>query len=168
MSLLLLGLMLGCNTPRLVSSSAPGADFGLYHTYKMATYEARINVAYPAYDNPANRALILAAIDQELIGMGYASTEYSPELLVVYDMVITNMVDPRYDSAVVYKPWVDTRLDSFNYTQGLMRIQLIDYKTSELLWQGSITGILNSSPERFAKRLRKDVGKIFASLSERL
>ena len=168
MGLLLIGLILGCNTPRLVSSSAPGTNFGLYHTYQMAAYEARINVAYPAYDNPANRVLILTAIDQELISMGFANTEHSPDLIVVYDMVITDMVDPRYDSAVVYKPWVDTKLDSFNYTQGLMRIQLIDNKTSELVWQGSITGILESSPERFAQRLRKDVGKIFASLSERL
>lgn len=161
-------LIPGCDTPRLVSSAAPGVDFSLYQTYQMASYETRINITYPTYDNAETRLLILEAINQEMVGLGYTSVEHSPDLLVVYDMVITAMVDPRYDSAVIYKPWVDTKLDSYNYTQGIMMIKLIDNEKSEIIWQGSVTDILDNSPERFKHRLRKDVGKIFASLSERL
>ena len=168
MRLLLLALILGCDTPRIVSSQAPGVDFNAYKTYQIATYIDGINITYPNYDNPTNRAIIVEAIASELNDIGYTKVEKLPDLLVIYDMVITDMVDPRYDSAVIYKPWVDTKLDSFNYTEGLMRVRLIENENSELIWQGSVTGILDSSPERFAQRLRKDIGKIFASLSERL
>ena len=77
------------------------------------------------------------------------------------------MVDPRYDSAVIYKPWVDTKLDTFNYTEGLTTIQLIDFNASEMIWQGSVTGILVQSPEKFQQRITKDVAKIFATLPSR-
>ena len=168
LSLLILVFILACDTPRIVSSAAPGVDFKQFKSYQLADYDKKVNVTHPAYDNPTNREIIITAINSQMNALGYSYLKENPDLLVIYDIVITDMVDPRYDSAVVYKPWVDTKLDSFNYTEGLMIIRLIDCKSSEMVWQGSVTGILDKSPERFQHRIPKEVGKIFASLSEQV
>lgn len=167
MSLLLLVLILACDTPRIISSAVPGVDFKQFKTYRLVDYDLKRNITHPAYDNPTNRDIIVRAINNQMTNLGYSYSEESPDLLVIYDIVITDMIDPRYDSAVVYKPWVDTRLDTFNYTQGLMSIKLIDSEKSEMIWQGSVTGILDKSAEKFQHRIPKEVGKIFACLSKR-
>ena len=75
MRLLLLALILGCDTPRIVSSQAPGVDFNAYKTYQIATYIDGINITYPNYDNPTNRAIIVEAIASELNDIGYTKVE---------------------------------------------------------------------------------------------
>jgi hypothetical protein len=100
--------------------------------------------------------------------MGYAPVEENPDLLVAFDMVITEKVDPRVDSAVVYKPWVDTKTDSFSYTEGLLVIRLIDKKAGNLVWQGSLSGIMNRKPEKFGYKIDHYIAKLFAALAEHM
>ena len=76
------------------------------------------------------------------------------------------MIDPRVDSAVIYKPWVDTKIDSFNYTEGLLVIRLIDYREGKMVWQGSLSGILNHKPNKFEKKLERYIAELFSSLPE--
>lgn len=163
----LLLIILGCDTPRIVSTAVPGLDFGSYKTYQITEAQNKADITHPAYDNDSNRAVMIESIRNEMAKLGLDYQLQAPDLLVVYNLVITDMVDPRYDSAVIYKPWVDTRLDSFNYTEGLMTIKLIDYEASEMVWQGSVTGILDRSPEKFKQNIKKDVAKIFATLPSR-
>lgn len=167
LGLFLLVILLGCDTPRIISTAVPGVDFTSYKTFQISESQQKTDITHPAYDNPENREIMLESIRQEMTKLGYEHTSASPDLLVVYKLVITDMVDPRYDSAVIYKPWVDTKLDTFNYTEGLTTIQLIDFDASEMIWQGSVTGILVQSPDKFQQRISKDVAKIFATLPSR-
>ena len=165
-SLILFLFVLGCDTPRIVTSAVPEVDFNNYATYQVAETQDQANITHPSYDNPTNRGILIQAINDEMQKLGYSYDLNKPDLIVMYNLVITEMVDPRYDSAVVYKPWVDTQLDSFNYTEGIMVVKLIDFEQSEMIWQGSVTGILDQSPDKFEKLIRKDVGKLFAMLKE--
>ena len=88
--------------------------------------------------------------------------------MVVFDIIITDKVDPRVDSAVIYKPWVDTRTDSFNYTEGLLVVRLIDQSAGTMIWQGSLSGILNNKPEKFGRKADTYMTLLFASLVERV
>lgn len=166
--ILLVIFFTGCSAPIITSNCDESADFSLYRTFSYGTYQATTKPAHPEYNNAENRQLIKQAISNELIKLGYAEKENNGDLMVLFDFIITEMVDPRVDSAIIYKPWVDTKTDSFNYTEGLLVIKLIDNKEGNLIWQGSLSGILNNKPEKFGRKADFYMTKLFAALVEHM
>ena len=156
---------LGCSGPTITSNFDTSVDFNSYETFAITTYKAKLKSNQQEYENPKVTEIIRQAITKELNKAGYKLTTEAPDLLVVYDIVITEMVDPRVDSAVIYKPWVDTKIDTFNYTEGLLVVRLIDRAEGNMIWQGSLAGILNRKPEQFAKRVDTYLAKLFTSLT---
>ena len=165
---IVLGIFIGCSSPVITSNSGPGVNFNSYTTFCFADYDPEMPVARPDYNNPHNRQIIEAAIIKELEHLGFQKVERNSELMVQYDIIITEKFDPRVDSAVVYKPWVDVKADTFNYTEGLLVIRLIDRVPGKLVWQGSITGILNRQPETFGKKIEKYLAELFSGLAGRM
>ena len=161
-------IFIGCSRPVITSNSGSGTDFGSYNTFCFADYNPEMPVARPDYNNEQNRAIIEAAIITELQHLGYEKVDRNSELMVEYDIIITEMFGPRVDSAVIYKPWVDTRTDPFNYTEGLLVVRLIDRVPGKLVWQGSISGILNRKPETFGKRIEKYIAELFSGLAAQM
>ena len=159
---------IGCSVPTITSNCDESADFSSYKTFAYTSYEASTKPAHPEYNNPENRRIIQQAITNELVMMGYAPIVENSDLLVAFDMVITEKVDPRVDSAVIYKPWVDTKTDSFSYTEGLLVIRLIDKRAGNLVWQGSLSGIINRKPEKFGQKIDHYIAKLFAALAEHM
>jgi len=157
---------IGCASPTITSNCDETADFNAYKTFMISPQPSEIITQHPEYDNPDNRAMIIKTITEELTDIGYTQVSDQADLLVNFDIVITEMVDPRVDSAVIYKPWVDTRIDSFNYTEGLLVIRLVDQEEGKLVWQGSLSGILEKKPLAFGHRLDKYTTKLFRSLKE--
>ena len=166
--ILLTIFFIGCSVTTITSNCDESADFSSYQTFAYQTYEESSNPAHPEYNNPTNREIIQQAITNELLNMGYVVAEENPDLLVAFDMIITEMVDPRVDSAVIYKPWVDTKVDSFSYTEGLLVVRLIDREAGNMVWQGSLSGILNRKPEKFGHKINRYIGKLFAALAEHM
>jgi hypothetical protein len=162
---IVLWIFVSCSRPVITSNSSSGTDFNRYTTFCFADYDPEIPVARPDYNNPKNRGIIEAAIITELETLGYKKVARDSELMVQYDIIITEKFDPRIDSAVVYKPWVDVQTDTFNYTEGLLVVRLIERVPGELLWQGSITGILNRKPETFGKNIEKYLAELFTGLA---
>lgn len=158
----------GCSSVTITSNCDESANFKDYQTYVFATPESTNVSLHPEYDNPKNRKLIETAIKAELTIIGYSEHNTDADLLIKFDLIVTEMVDPRVDSAVIYKPWVDTKIDSFNYTEGLLIIRMIDQKKGGLIWQGSLSGVLNKEPNKFGNKLDKYVAKLFAALSEHM
>lgn len=165
---ILLFFFMSCSAPVITSQSDSQADFNEYATFCFAEYDPEMPVARPDYNNPQTRAIIEAAIIKELQHLGFKLVERNSELMVQYDIIITEMVDPRVDSAVVYKPWVDVQNDTFNYTEGLLVVRLIDRVPGKLVWQGSLTGILNRKPETFGKKIEKYMAELFSGLAEQM
>ena len=158
----------GCSAPVITSNCDESADFSLYKTFSYGAYQESAKPLHPEYNNSENRQLIKQAITNELIKLGYTEKESDGDLMILYDIIITEMVDPRVDSAVIYKPWVDTKTDSFNYTEGLVVVKLIDYKEGNMIWQGSLSGILNNKPEKFGRKADFYMTKLFAALVEHM
>lgn len=165
---IVLWIFIGCSTPTIVTNSDSNTDFNSYTTFCFSDYDPELPVARPDYDNPQNRAVIEAAIIAELEKLGYTKVERDSELMVQYDIIITEKFDPRVDSAVVYKPWADTRMDSFNYTEGLLVVRLIDRSVPRLIWQGSLTGILDRNPDSFGKKIDDYIVDLFTSLGSQM
>ena len=163
-----LWIFIGCSSPNIATNSDSTADFKSYSTFCFSDYNPELPVARPDYDNIKNRAVIEAAIIGELEKLGYVKVERNSELMVQYDIIITEKVDPRVDSAVVYKPWADTKMDSYNYTEGLLVIRLIDRPRSKLIWQGSLTGILDQNPDNFGKKIDGYILDLFAGLGSQM
>jgi len=158
----------GCSSVTITSNCDKNANFNDYKTYSFAPSENGTNSLHPEYDNLANRKLIQQAISNELANIGYSLSEVKADLLIKYDLIVTEMVDPRVDSAVIYKPWVDTQIDSFNYTEGLLIIRMIDQQKGNLIWQGSLSGVLNKEPDKFGNKLDKYVANLFQALREHM
>lgn len=161
-------IFIGCSSPVITSNSGTGIDFNSYSTFCFADYDPEMPVSRPDYNNPQNRTVIEAAIIAELENLGYKKVDKDSELMVQYDIVITEKFDPRVDSAVVYKPWVDVQADTFNYTEGLLVVRLIDRVPGKLVWQGSMAGILNNKPETFGKKIEKYIAELFSGLARQM
>lgn len=159
---------IGCSAPTITSNCDETADFRSYKTFSYGAYQVSTKPAHPEYNNPENRQLIQQAISNELTKLGYTEIETNGDLMILFDIIITEMVDPRVDSAVIYKPWVDTKTDSFNYTEGLLVVKLVDYKGGNMIWQGSLSGILNNKPEKFGRKADFYMTKLFAPLVEHM
>jgi hypothetical protein len=166
--ILLLIFFIGCSAPTITSNCDESADFSLYRTFSYTTYSSSENPTYPEYNNIDNRQIVKQAITKELIKLGYTESEGDGDLLVAFDVIITERIDPRVDSAVIYKPWVDTKIDSFNYTEGLLVVRLVDQAGGNLVWQGSLSGILNNKPEKFGRKADIYMTKLFAALVEHM
>ena len=166
--ILLTLLFIGCSVTTITSNCDESADFSSYKTFSYQAYEESSKPVHPEYNNLANREIIQQAITNELLSMGYKPVAGNPDLLVAFDMIITEKVDPRVDSAVIYKPWVDTKIDTFSYTEGLLVVRLIDREKGNMVWQGSLSGILNRRPEKFGHKINHYIAKLFATLAEHM
>ena len=165
---LLFLFFVSCSAPTITANYDESVNFKLFQTYSFVTYE---NISKPVrtdYNNPENRELVSNAISEQLTSLGYTLAENKADLSVVFDIIITEMVDPRVDSAVIYKPWVDTKIDSFNYTEGLLVVRLIDAEHGKMVWQGSLSGILNKDADKFGKNMDVYIRKLFSSLATRM
>jgi len=165
---LVLIFFVGCSAPTITSNSEKSTNFNSYSSFSLANRKAILRPNQHGYENPEINKIIKQAIANELIAAGYKLVKDNPDLLVVYDIVITEMVDPRVDSAVIYKPWVDTKIDSFNYSEGLLVVRLIDQRKGKMVWQGSLSGILNRNPKQFSKRAETYISKLFVSLHKQI
>lgn len=159
---------IGCSTPTITSNYDELVNFKSFSTYSFVSYKNTDKPVRADYDNPENRELVKNSIAQQLTKFGYRESNSKADLSVVFDIIITEMVDLRVDSAVIYKPWVDTKIDSFNYTEGLLVVRLIDQDLGKMVWQGSLSGILNKDSEKFGENADTYIRKLFASLSKKL
>jgi len=159
-------IFIGCSAPITTSNFDKSTDFALFKTFSILEGKAKLLTDQREYVNPEAKKAIKQALTNELIKAGYRAVSKNPDLLVVFDIVITEMVDPRVDSAVIYKPWVDTKIDSFNYTEGLLVVRLIDQAKGKMVWQGSLSGILNYKPKQFNKRAKTYIAKLLGGLNQ--
>jgi hypothetical protein len=82
-------------------------------------------------------------------------------LLVAYTMSIRDMTDTRIDSARIFKPWVDFKQDTFSYTEGAFTLVLMDAKTSRVIAQSQIAGVLDRDPKQFRTAIPRLIKKMF-------
>lgn len=158
----------GCQVSSFTARVVPGIDLSQYNSFAFADYPAYINITQPEYDNPENRALIEQSIVNEMESWGLKQSKLGKKLWVAYTLSIKDMTDTRIDSAVIYKPWVDLKQDTFNYTQGAFSLVLLDADTKKVIAQSQIEGIMDRDPKRFKSSIPRLVKKMFKRIENEI
>jgi hypothetical protein len=107
------------------------------------------NVIIPSSIDETNTA-IKDGIENELVGRGYRENEASPDLLIVYQVFDQRAtlhgyhpVEPTGPQGSQVRQPSDTT--TFVLEPGSLMISMIDAKTSEMVWNGFSSGLIDNS-----------------------
>ncbi len=159
-------ILAGCKVSSFTTITAPNAKLDSNKTFRLVEYVNQVNITQPEYDNADNRKLINTAIINELANRGLNQNQSSSDLIIAYTLLIRDMVDARVDSAVVYKPWLDTKQDSFNYTEGAFTLVIMDDKTGNILAQSQLESVMDRDPKKFKSAIPHMIKKMFKRIEE--
>lgn len=159
-------LISGCKISSFTTSVVPNTSFNSYQTFRVVEFPHQINITQPEYDNPENRALINKEIRDEMLDWGLTEKIDTADIVLTYTLLIRDMVDTRVDSAVVYKPWVDTQQDSFNYTEGALTLFFMDDATGEIIAQSKLEGVMDRNPKKFNSALPRLIKMMFKKIED--
>lgn len=165
--LLVILICLGCSASKISCYYDESIDFRGYSSFNVLSFEKDASLSAPAFDNPFNRRIIMSALNREMKNLGYSYREDAPDLLASFELEVKEMVDPRVDSAVRYKPWLDSTQDTFNYTEGILTVQISD-ADHHTLWEGTTSEILDRKSGHYDKVLNRRITKMFRTLTPRM
>ncbi len=163
---LLLLLITGCKISSFTTIVSPNTSFDSFHTFRVVKFPHQVNITQPEYDNLQNRELIDQAIIDEMLGWGLVEQTDTADIIVTYTLLIRDMVDTRLDSAVIYKPWVDTKQDSFNYTEGAFNLVIMDDGSGGIIAQSQLESVMDRNPKKFKSAIPKMVKKMFKRIKD--
>jgi len=163
---LILLLIFGCKVSSFTTIVAPSVSFENQKTFRLVDYSDQVNITQPEYDNADNRQLINKSIIDEMSDWGLTQNQAESDIIVTYTLFIRDMVDTRLDSAVIYKPWVDTKQDSFNYTEGAFTLIFMDDKTGNILAQSQLESVMDRDPKKFKSAIPRMIKKMFNRIED--
>lgn len=162
----LLLILASCKVSSFTTIIAPNASFQSYKSFRLVEYPHQINITQPEYDNQENRSLINQSIINEITSWGLVQNQEKSDIMITYTLLIRDMVDTRIDSAVVYKPWVDTQQDSFNYTEGAFTLIIMDDETGNVIAQSQLESIMDRNPKKFKSAIPHLIKKMFSRIED--
>lgn len=162
--LLLLFIVVSCDSVRVYSDYDKSADFKQYKTFAfMKSGIDKVEIS------DLDKKRILNAIDQQLSAKGMTKSE-TPDLLVNIftksrEEVSVNQFNAGwgYGWGWGWNPYMyggQTTVSSS--TEGTLYIDLIDAKKKELIWQGEGTGTLSKNMDRKDEIVNNIVSQILA------
>jgi hypothetical protein len=122
----------GCSAtkPSLYRLQAPDVDLRRYRTFAFFP-------AAPSQESPLVRRWLMEAARSELERRGYAYDPLLPELLVNVGATVEERHALR-SAPGPYQGWNGLQTD--DYLQGVLSVDLIDVRRRELVWQGAAKG----------------------------
>ena len=153
----LLALAAGCATrPDVLAHQEPGADLTAYRTF--AFYES----ASPTYMSLAEKRLRSAAREQ-LERQRYTYDERQPDLRVNYALHVVEKQDLRPASSTGRFGYrVSGGVESVDYRQATLAIDLVDTRRNALVWRAVAQGRLDTDAmERPGPAIDAVVGQMF-------
>jgi hypothetical protein len=108
---------------------------------------------------------IVNAIDRELAARHMTKTtmDQNPDFVVAYHTGVrdkTQVVDWGYDWGFTYGPWYTPSARTYHvetYREGTLIIDLVDWKTKQMIWRGVGRKALDPNPPDNPERLTKSV-----------
>ena len=163
--ILFVSIFNSCDSIRVSSDYNKNVDFSSLKSYafsKDGIDQVKIN--------DIDKKRILKAIDVELYNKGFRKNSINPDFIINFFTETNQKINyypssNYYGSAVSYGgmghyagSWY---LDSYNYNEGVLFIDIVDNKNSELVWQGIGKGyIYTDKPEKKNAKINAIVGKI--------
>lgn len=159
-------LITGCKVSSFTTIVAPSVSLDAFKTFRMVDFPHQVNITQPEYDNQENRLLINQAISNEMEAWGLTEQADTADIIITYTMLIRDMVDTRLDSAVIYKPWVDTKQDSFNYTEGALTLIFMDDATGSIIAQSQLESVMDRDPQKFKSAIPRIIKMMFKRIED--
>ena len=165
--ILVFSVFLSCNSIRVSSDYNNNVDFSNLKTYAFSK-EGVDNVKI----NDIDKKRILKAIDVELYNKGFRKSSIDPDFIVNFFTKTNQKVNyypsNNYYGAMDVSPYMGSYhyanswyLNSYNYNEGVLFIDIIDNKQNELVWQGIGKGyIYSNKTEKKREKINSMVGKI--------
>jgi hypothetical protein len=162
MSLALLG---ACSSYQVTYDYDVTASFARYKTFDYYTSKKGTGGTTTLMDKR-----VRAAVEKELQAKGFAmETKADPDFLVTYYPIVQNRkvrTNVRVGTGWGYRPFYGSVSTSQvrHYKEGTIVIEIVDFKTNQLIWQGSAAGALSglNSPEDADEVVSKAVRDILA------
>lgn len=165
----LLALAAGCTTTALDvrRDQDPSADLRSYKTF--AFYEDAKGGA-PGYATMIGERL-KQATREHLERQDYIYSERNPDLKVALQLVVREKQEVRSAPGTRgfhgYRGWVSTDIETVDYKQGTLAIDLVDAKRNALVWHGVAEGRLDAKVmEQPGPAIDAAVGQILAGLRD--
>ena len=163
--LLVVVLTMGCSSMSFNHDWDRDADFPNYRTYAWLDQQADPATGNAQTARAQNSLLakrIRNAVDSELQRKGLAVNTGSPDLLRLYHTGLqdkVNVTDWGYRYSYDYWGWGGRDIDVYQYTEGTLIIDMIDFNTKDLVWRGSATATVDggTSPEKAEEKIGKAV-----------
>ena len=155
---LMLVIITGCNTIKVISHQTPGTDFGLFSSYLVENPLQRKDAPkqnYAGYED------LEAALKFHMDNHGYIESK-SPDLILRYRVIIDPKVEyqtSRYNRYNYNYPGY-YNLEGRTYNEGILMIELRNSNTRKVVWQGSLDLKVNKR-KRNKDVVMESVGMIF-------
>ena len=166
-ALLSLALLTACRSYSVNYDYDVTASYGRYRTFDYYTSKKGTGGTTTLMDKR-----VRAAVEKELQAKGFAmETKADPDFLVTYYPIVQNRkvrTNARMGMGWGYRPFyggVSTTTSQVrNYKEGSIVIEIVDFKTNQLIWQGAAEGALTglNSPEDADEVVPKAVRDILA------
>ncbi|QNF33184.1 DUF4136 domain-containing protein [Adhaeribacter swui] len=170
--LLVLTGLWGCSAARV--SNIEATDNFTLTNYKTFNFYEVTNNGEPVDAQYNNRIAILKnAIQQQLTAKGLTLAPTNPDLLINLGIVTTEKVQtrqtdfrtdaPKYIGQRRYS-WKSQQVEVGRYRQGTVSVHLVDPSKDELVWQGTMEGIIPKKDAALEKEVNAGVTKLFSKL----
>lgn len=160
----------GCATMRVSSHTEHGLSWSQYRTFDWGPADP-----LPAGDprlelDPYFQDRVQGAIEKQMAARGFARSAASarPDLLVHYHATIAERIDvDEIDRDHGYCATADCRPRVTRYEAGTLVVDIVDSRTSRLIWRGwaqdSLDGVLGNR-DRTRHTVDESVKRMFATL----
>ncbi|WP_158224709.1 DUF4136 domain-containing protein [Agaribacterium haliotis] len=166
-------LLVACTTnPVVQTQSSPGLDMSRYQTFG---FFSPLSTDQNGYSSLVTQTL-KDATRSALEAKGYVYQEQNPSMLVNFTTTTKEKMNVDSEPAMMpifplraglYGPWGGYGdIDVNQYEDGTLLVDLVDASKKQMIWQGTASSIVESSPEANSKHLRSAISDMMAKLPE--
>ena len=162
--------LIGCSSISVNHDYDREADFPAFKTFAWVPQKTTVvgDAKEAIRTNTLLDKRVRNAVNAELQGRGMIIDVDDPDILVAYHTGLdqkVNVTDWGYSYPRYYGGWGGGNIDVTTYEQGTLIVDLIDYKTSQLVWRGTATKALasNPTPEQMDKSINDIIQKLFSA-----
>ena len=179
----LLCLSVGCSSWNVSQDYDKEADFVSYKTFAWIE-QPTMGVGSVKAAQQRNMLLdkrLKAAVETQLRAKGFVEDTENPDILLAYYTGVDDKVDVSsygYSYPSYYGGWGHYGyggyggggVDVYHYKEGTVIVDLIDARTTQLAWRGSVSGVLetNPTPEKMDKNVNEAMAKMFSQYPPKL
>jgi hypothetical protein len=159
-------LLVGCS-PGIHVYNDFDPDYNLW-SYKTFDWGQKIDIETgrdPLHYNELNDKRIKSAVRSQLSSRGFSLADANPDLVLHYHIIVKDKsvlaTEPYGYNYSSY--WTRMETNIYSYREGTLILDLMDSKTSNLIWRGWAVSPLNGpyKPEEIENLINTAVAKIF-------